>query len=162
METGRRLAPALSALACCLVLAAPASAADPTVGTTGDTAAASEPADAGPVATTAPTTSAPSATPAQSGGNEYVEPGVPLGTGETEEPDQVEPEPEPTPEPAPDTTSGSTTPPPAVAQESVTEAPSTTAALPRTGAESWFIALVGAGFLGAGIALRSRALAARS
>jgi len=103
---------------------------------------------------------APVAQPAQSpndvsGGNEYTEDGVPTGTGE----DNSSPPQEPTSggsEPTQGTTqssAGESAGGQDAGDQTATAAPAA-ATLPRTGSDSWLLALLGVGLLGLGAVLR--------
>ena len=143
---------------CCLALFAapalagetPAAGPEPSVAVDETGAAPEQSATAEPTAAAA--ASAP-ATPAQSGSDEYSEDGVPLGTGETEDPEPVEEEPEAAPAPT------GSSPAPAVASEE-TPVATTGAELPRTGGATWLIALIASALIAAGVAVRRIRIAA--
>jgi LPXTG-motif cell wall-anchored protein len=122
--------------------------------------AATEPASA-PEPAAEPEVSPPAdvqAKPAQSGADEYSEEGVPLGTGEDEEQEPVDDGEES--DPAPSAPSGSTPAPTSSGTVGETAATPTGEQLPRTGMETWPIALIAIALLAAGTALRRRGLAA--
>jgi LPXTG-motif cell wall-anchored protein len=161
-----------AALLCALALAVPATAAaqepDPAAG---PAPASAQPAEPAPAADEAPATqapdtydqaaepqaaAAPTATPAQddtSGLNEYSEGGVPTPTGDDTNPEPVDPGNAPAPTSSAPTTT--TAPAATPAAETTTE----TTGLPRTGADSWAIALIGIALLAAGLVLRRRQIA---
>ena len=155
MQIARTCAPLIAVLALTLPAAAVAQ----------DTAAPSaapaepqavEPQPAGPAA--------PAAQPAQSGPNEYSEGGVPTGSGEDEEPAPVEPsepdEPTSNDNPAPTNSGSAPSGGSAPAEATDTSAAPTETGLPRTGSDSWLIALIGIVLLSAGVVVRRRGVAA--
>jgi len=108
----------------------------------------------------------PAATPAQddvSGGNEYSEEVPPTATGDPDDTsDQASDDTNDTnttSQPAP--TGGGTTSGSDVAATEATETGAEEGGLPRTGAESWIIALIGVALLGCGIVVRRAALPQR-
>ena len=108
----------------------------------------------------------PAATPAQddvSGGNEYSEEVPPTATGDPgDTSDQTSDDTNDTnttSQPAP--TGGGTTSGSDVAATEATETGAEEGGLPRTGAESWIIALIGVALLGCGIVVRRAALPQR-
>ena len=162
-----------AALLCALALAVPATAAaqeaDPAAAPAPENAQPAEPAPAADQApdAQAPDTSAPAAepraaaaptaTPAQddtSGLNEYSEGGVPTPTGDDTNPEPVQQDNDPAPTSSAPTTTAAPVATPAA--ETTTE----TTGLPRTGADSWAIALIGIALLAAGLVIRRRQIAA--
>jgi LPXTG-motif cell wall-anchored protein len=107
----------------------------------------------------------PAATPAQddvSGGNEYSEEVPPTGTGDPDDtPEQTSDDTDDTTTSEPAPTGGGTTSGSDVAATEATETGAEEAGLPRTGAESWIIALIGVALLGCGIVVRRAALSQR-
>lgn len=105
--------------------------------------------------------SEPAAQPSQSGTDEYSEGGVPTGTGEDEDPAPVE-EPPPAEDPAPTGSGGSAPTGSSAPAEASAETPVTTSettGLPRTGADTWPLALIGIALLGLGLLVRRREIA---
>jgi LPXTG-motif cell wall-anchored protein len=107
----------------------------------------------------------PTAEPAQgedvSGGNEYSEETPPTGTGDpgdTPDSDTGDTN-DTTSQPAP--TGGGTTSGSEVAATEATDTGAEEGGLPRTGADSWIIALIGVALLGCGIVVRRAALPQR-
>ena len=111
--------------------------------------------------------SEPTAEPAQgedvSGGNEYSEETPPTGTGDPgDSPDSDTDDTgdtNTTSQPAP--TGGGTTSGSEVAATEATDTGAEEGGLPRTGADSWIIALIGVALLGCGIVVRRAALPQR-
>jgi len=107
--------------------------------------------------------SAPAATPAQddvSGGNEYSEEVPPTATGDPNDTTSDDTDDSnTTSQPAP--TGGGTTSGSDVAATEATETGAEEGGLPRTGGESWIIALIGVALLGCGIVVRRAALPQR-
>ena len=108
----------------------------------------------------------PAATPAQddvSGGNEYSEEVPPTATGDPDDTSNQTSDDtndtNTTSQPAP--TGGGTTSGSDVAATEATETGAEEGGLPRTGAESWIIALIGVALLGCGIVVRRAALPQR-
>jgi LPXTG-motif cell wall-anchored protein len=130
-------------------------------------AVAPAPADPAPADSSSQEQAAPepAATPAQedvSGGNEYSEEVPPTGTGEpddTSDTNSDDTEDTTTSQPAP--TGGGTTSGSDVAATEATETGAEEGGLPRTGADSWIIALIGVALLGCGIVVRRAALSQR-
>lgn len=113
------------------------------------------------------TANEPAAAPAQddvSGGNEYSEEVPPTATGDADDTssDQTSDDTNDTTTSQPAPTGGGTT---SGSDVAATEATETGAAeeggLPRTGADSWLIALIGVALLGSGILVRRAALSQR-
>ena len=110
--------------------------------------------------------SEPAAAPAQddvSGGNEYSEETPPTGTGDPDDTPESTPDDDTndtsTSQPAP--TGGGTTSSSDVAATEATETGAEEGGLPRTGADSWIIALIGVALLGCGIVVRRAAVPQR-
>ena len=105
----------------------------------------------------------PAATPSQddvSGGNEYSEEVPPTATGDPDDTTSDDTEDtNTTSQPAP--TGGGTTSGSDVAATEATDTGAEEGGLPRTGAESWIIALIGVALLGCGIVVRRAALPQR-
>jgi LPXTG-motif cell wall-anchored protein len=127
---------------------------DPTASV--ETAQVAEPSQAQVAEPSQAQVAEPSQTPDDvSGGNEYTEDGVPTGTGD----DDSSPPEEPTSggsEPTQDTTessAGESVVGQDAGDQTATAAPAADT-LPRTGSDSWLLALVGVGLLGLGAVLR--------
>ena len=106
----------------------------------------------------------PAAAPAQddvSGGNEYSEEVPPTGTGDPDDTDSSSGNTDDTTTSQPAPTGGGTTSGSDVAATEATETGADEGGLPRTGAESWIIALIGVALLGCGIVVRRAALPQR-
>jgi LPXTG-motif cell wall-anchored protein len=106
----------------------------------------------------------PAATPAQddvSGGNEYSEEVPPTGTGDPDDTPDTSDDTNDTTTSQPAPTGGGTTSGSDVAATEATETGAEEGGLPRTGADSWLIALIGIAFLGGGILVRRAALPQR-
>lgn len=114
------------------------------------------------VATEAVAAPEPAAAPAQddvSGGNEYSEEGPPTATGDPGDTPEDDTNDTTTSQPAP--TGGGTTTGSDVAATEATETGAEEGGLPRTGVDSWIIALIGFALLGCGILVRRAALPQR-
>jgi eukaryotic-like serine/threonine-protein kinase len=148
------LVPAATALAA--DVAAPSGALS--LSQAAEPAPADDPADPAVQASADPAPAqAPAATPAQddvSGGNEYQESGPPTATGDPTTPETSEPETDPTPTTSAPTGGGSAPAAEVSASETTDETAEAADGLPRTGAESWIIALIGITLLGTGTLLR--------
>lgn len=106
----------------------------------------------------------PAAAPAQddvSGGNEYSEDAPPTATGDPDDTDSSSGNTDDTTTSQPAPTGGGTTSGSDVAATEATETGAEEGGLPRTGAESWIIALIGVALLGCGIVVRRAALPRR-
>jgi LPXTG-motif cell wall-anchored protein len=132
---------------------APVAPEAPAEATAPEPAEEAQAAPAKPAPAPAPAPPARAAQEDTSGANEYSEEGVPTPT---EDPAPVE-------EPSTDAPAASPTPsaPSAApaAETTTTEPVADTGGLPRTGAESWPIALIGIAALAAGLLLRRREIA---
>ncbi len=160
IRIARMLAPVIGALA--LALPGAAAAQVPALPGTAPEAETAAPATE---STAAPTSEpAPSAAPAQSGPNEYSEGGVPTGTGEDEDPAPVQEPPASDDDTAPTGSGGSAPTGSSAPAAPTTAAPVTTSetGLPRTGADTWLLALVGVALFGTGVLIRRAVIATRA